>query len=231
MTTVEFLAQLRGLDVKLWAEGDRLRYNVARGLMTPALLKELTERKAEILHFLAGAVAAERASSQTIQPVARDQNLPLSFAQQRLWFLDQLVPGNPFYNEYIGLRFNVPLNTDALEQSLNEAVPRHEALRPSFATVAGAPVQVIAPSLRLPLPLTDLRRLPAAEREAEARRLAQEEAQQPFELSRGPLLRAALLRLGEADFIFLLTMHHIISDTWSMGIFFRELTTLYQSFL
>src|SRR5262245_34209502 len=133
-----------------------------------------------------------------------DDSLPLSFAQQRLWFLDQLLPANPFYNIPAALRLTNPLNVSALARSLNEIVRRHEALRTAFATVNGVPVQIIASELQLALPVTDLRHLLASEREAEALRLARAEAEQPFDLARGPLLRTSLLRLDEADYVFLL---------------------------
>ncbi len=154
----------------------------------------------------------------------------LSYAQQRLWFLDQLVSGNPFYNESSAVRLMFPVNVGALRESLNEIVRRHEALRTTFHTVAGGPVQRIAPALVLELPVVDLRHLPAPEREAQALRLAREEARRAFDLSRGPLIRTSLLRLGPDDHVFLLAMHHIICDGWSMQVFFDELKTLYAAF-
>jgi amino acid adenylation domain-containing protein len=163
-------------------------------------------------------------------PVARTGALPLSFAQQRLWFLDQLVPDNPFYNIPSAARLTGQLNMAALAQSLNEVVRRHEALRTTFAAVDGQPVQVIAPTLTVPLPVIDLRALPEEEREAEGMRLAVEEAQRPFDLAQGPLLRVQVLRLGAEDNVVLLTMHHIISDGWSMGVLIRELGVLYAAF-
>ncbi|MCA1594190.1 MAG: condensation domain-containing protein, partial [Acidobacteria bacterium] len=125
---------------------------------------------------------------------------PLSYAQQRLWFLDQLDPGSPAYNIFDTVVFNEALNVAALEESLNEIVRRHESLRTSFVSVEGQPVQVIAPALSLPLPVLDLRHLLKSEREAEAERLSTEEAERPFDLSRGPLLRTTLLRVGEAEY-------------------------------
>jgi hypothetical protein len=121
--------------------------------------------------------------------------VPLSLAQQRLWFLHQLVPGNPVYNIPSAMRLKGRLKVAALDQALSEIVRRHEVLRTTFAVVHGRPVQVITPALALTLPVVDLRQLPETEREAEARRLATAEAQLPFELIRGPLLRAALLQL------------------------------------
>ena len=171
-----------------------------------------------------------RIQSAPIQPASRDKELPLSFAQERLWFLDQLEPGNPFYNTPLALRLRGPLDTDALERSLNEVVRRHEALRTTFATADGQPVQLIAPSLTILLPVLDLRPLAEVERSAEVKRLADEEAQRVFDLARGPLLRATLLRLGQEEHVILLTMHHIISDGWSMGVLIRELSSLYDAF-
>ncbi|MGB9179573.1 MAG: amino acid adenylation domain-containing protein [Pyrinomonadaceae bacterium] len=155
---------------------------------------------------------------------------PLSSSQQRLWFLDQLDPGSAVYNISTAVRLSGPLSISALEQSLNEIIRRHEALRTTFATVDGQPVQLIAPSLTLALPVVELERFAEAEREAEAMRLAREEAQRPFDLARGPLLRVTALRLGEQDHLVLLTMHHIVSDGWSMSIFISEMAALYEAF-
>jgi amino acid adenylation domain-containing protein len=156
---------------------------------------------------------------------------PTSYAQQRLWFLDQLTPGNPFYNVPAITSVREPLDLSALERSLNEIVRRHETLRTTFMAVDGQPLQVIAPTLEVLLPVMDLRPLPATDRETEARRLAAEEAERPFDLAQGPLLRTTLLRLDEQENLLLVTMHHIISDGWSQRVFLRELTTLYAAFL
>jgi amino acid adenylation domain-containing protein len=155
---------------------------------------------------------------------------PLSYAQQRLWFLDQLEPGSSFYNIFDTLSFDAPLDASALEQSLNEIVRRHEVLRTTFANVRGEPVQVIAQSLKLPLPIVDLRHLAEEERGAEAGRLSAEEYERPFDLARGPLVRVKLLRMADEESVLLLTMHHIISDGWSLGILSRELRALYQAY-
>ncbi|MDQ3942480.1 MAG: condensation domain-containing protein, partial [Actinomycetota bacterium] len=155
---------------------------------------------------------------------------PLSFAQERLWFLDQLEPGNPVYNRPAAVRLTGPLDVRALERGLSEIVRRHEILRTTFPAEAGRPVQRIAPPRPLSLTVTDLGGLPESEREAQARRLAREETRRPFELARGPLLRASLLRLGDEEHVLLLTMHHIASDGWSDAVFFRELAALYEAF-
>ena len=162
--------------------------------------------------------------------VSRDRDLPLSFAQQRLWFIDQLDPGNSVYNFPVAVRLKGLLNLVALEQSLNEIVRRHDALRTTFAMVDGQPIQIIAPSLSIGLPTVDMRALTEVEREDEVNRLVVEEARRPFDLARGPLVRAKVLRLADDDQVGLLTMHHIVTDGWSTGILIREMTALYQAY-
>nr|QEO74667.1 condensation domain-containing protein [uncultured bacterium] len=154
---------------------------------------------------------------------------PTSFAQQRLWFLNQLEPDSPAYNIAYAIGLRGRLEAGALERSLRELVERHETLRTTFATVEGRPVQVVAPEPEVALPVVDLRGRPAGEREEESRLLAADEARRVFDLARGPLLRAKLLRLSEEEHILLLTMHHIVSDGWSMGVFVRELAALYEA--
>jgi len=174
----------------------------------------------------AGGVGARPALAR----VSRAAPLPLSFAQQRLWFLDQLEPGSAVYNVPAAVRLEGELQVRALEETLSEVVRRHEVLRTSFAVVQGEPVQVIGAAAELRLPLIDLRELPESEREAEAERLARAEAERPFELGRGPLLRASLVQLSEQEHLLLFTMHHIISDGWSMGVLVREVTALYRAY-
>jgi non-ribosomal peptide synthetase component F len=181
---------------------------------------------------LAATIDVSRTGLQAppIVPVPRDGELPLSFAQQRLWFIDQLDPGNSVYNFPAAVRLKGQLNVVALKQSLDEIVRRHEALRTTFAIVDGRPVQIIAPAQTLTLPIVDLRELPETEREAEVQRLATNQAQRTFDLAHGPLVRATVLRLGENEHVGLLTMHHIVSDGWSTGILIREMATLYEGF-
>ncbi|MET0399177.1 MAG: non-ribosomal peptide synthase/polyketide synthase, partial [Longimicrobiaceae bacterium] len=162
-------------------------------------------------------------------PVARDGSpLPLSFAQQRLWFIDQLEPGSAAYNMPFALRLRGPFDPAVLERSLAEIVRRHEALRTVFATVDGEPVQVVRDAAAVALPVTDLRDLPVVQREAEVLRLASAEAARPFDLAAGPLLRASAVRLDDAEWAVLFTLHHIVSDGWSMGVLVRELSALYE---
>ncbi len=155
-------------------------------------------------------------------------DLPLSFAQERLWFLEQLQPGTSTYNMPMVVRLTGTLDAAALGRRLDAVVARHESLRTRFPTVEGHPVQVIDPPRSGTLPQVDLEVLPAGLRETEAGRLACEEAERPFDLVDGPLLRAALLRLSRTEHLALLTMHHVVSDGWSMGILIRELATFYR---
>ena len=166
-----------------------------------------------------------------IQPVERDRDLPLSFAQQRLWFLDRLEPNNPLYNIPRAVRLTGPLSAAALEQSLNEIVRRHEVLRTRIGMSNGSPVQVIDSWRKLTLGVTDLSGVPLAEREAAARRLVMEEAQRPFDLTAGPLIRAFLVRMAEDDHVLVVNTHHIASDRWSAIVLMGELSALYEAFL
>jgi amino acid adenylation domain-containing protein len=161
----------------------------------------------------------------------REGHLPLSFAQQRLWFIDQLQPGSSTYHIPVALNISGRLDTETLERSLAEILRRHESLRTSFAVVDGQPVQVVAPDSGFTLPFVNLSEQPAAEREAEMRRLSREEAHRPFDLQESPLWRARLLRMDEDEHVLLLTMHHIISDGWSSGVMVRELAALYEAYL
>ena len=154
----------------------------------------------------------------------------LSFAQQRLWFLQWLEPNNVAYNLSIPLRLKGALQVNALQRSLNEIARRHEILRTSFPEVDGQPVQLIAPEVAFDLRVVDLTHLPREAREAESQRLAEEEARRPFDLTTAPLASAHLYCLDDDDCFFLTIQHHIISDGWSMGVFVRELMTLYEAF-
>ncbi len=155
---------------------------------------------------------------------------PTSFAQQRLWFLDQLISGNAIYNVPTVIRLTGSLNLAALEQTFSEIVRRHEALRTTFKVLDGQPVQVIAPNLSIPLSVVDLREFPECDRELQAQQLLAAEFERPFDLSSGPLLRVMLFELSETEHILLLNMHHIICDDWSIGVLIRELGTLYTAF-
>lgn len=156
--------------------------------------------------------------------------VPLSFSQQRLWFLDQLVPNNPAYNVVMAFHSSGKLNIDVLQQSINEIVRRHESLRTVFQNIDGQAFQVILPNLTVTLPVIDLTGYEKEERENKFRKMAKEEAGYVFDLSSGPLLRITLFVADKEKYIFLMNMHHIVIDAWSMGVFFRELMTVYTAF-
>jgi amino acid adenylation domain-containing protein len=157
--------------------------------------------------------------------------LPLSFAQQRLWFLDKLVPASPFYNVPVAIRVRVPLDLGVLRRTLNEIVRRHEVLRTSFPEVANRPTQVVGASFEVPFSIIDLRTLDQARREQESLRMATEDAQLPFDLRHPPLVRARAVLLGPQDCMFLINLHHIVADGWSMGVLVQEIQQIYGAFL
>ncbi|HVE91985.1 MAG TPA: amino acid adenylation domain-containing protein [Actinomycetota bacterium] len=175
--------------------------------------------------------ASVRTTDHPVVPVPRDGELPLSFPQSRLWIIDQFDPGSSVYNVSVAIRLRGDLRADCLEAALDEIVRRHEALRTTFDTVRGAAVQRIAESLPLRLRSLDVSYLDASEVEQAALREAVLEAERPFDLSLGPLLRATLVRLSGTDHLLVLAMHHIVSDGWSMGVFVRELSGLYEAFI
>lgn len=156
---------------------------------------------------------------------------PLSFSQQRLWFLHQLSPANPFYNVDATVPMRGAVNAAALEHAINEIVRRHESLRTTFRSEDGEPFQVVVPELRIPLRTMDLRALPSDARDARVAELRRAEAQDPYDLERGPLVRTLLVRVADQEHLFLLGMHHIVCDGWSMGIFGRELQALYAGYV
>jgi amino acid adenylation domain-containing protein/non-ribosomal peptide synthase protein (TIGR01720 family)/FkbM family methyltransferase len=207
------------------------RLREAFGVEMP--LRDLFE--SPVLASLAARVEAARGdwaglSAPPLVPVPRERSLPLSFAQQRLWFIDQIEPGTSLYNIPAALRVEGPLDSSVLALCLGEVVRRHEALRTVFAAPHGSPVQVIQPASPFHLPVIDLTGLPEGEREPLAFSLAQDEASRSFDLRRGPLLRGALLRLAGNDHAALLTLHHIASDGWSVGILVHEVAVLYAAF-
>ncbi|HEX8273226.1 MAG TPA: amino acid adenylation domain-containing protein, partial [Longimicrobiaceae bacterium] len=165
-----------------------------------------------------------------VVPVERTGALPLSFAQERLWFLDRLEPGSSFYNLPAALRLRGVLDVEALGRALGEIVRRHEALRTVFVEAEGSPVQAVVPFGGWSLPVEDLARLDEGARAAAARRSLAWGAARPFDLSAGPLFRATLLRLAPEEHVLLLCMHHVVSDGWSMGVLFGELSALYAAY-
>lgn len=197
------------------------------------ILEQKSQLSAAKQELLEKRLRREIKSDSQFQAIPRHSNnnsAPLSFGQQQLWFIDQLQPNNSAYNESLAICLKGQLNIVSLHQSLNEIVRRHEILRTTFTVESDQPVQVIAPSLNIALPLVDLRSLSPDDRETKVQQIATAEAGKPFDLAIGSLWRCTLLQLDEAENILLLTIHHIIFDGWSVGIIFRELSQIYTAF-
>ncbi|MFN2576061.1 MAG: amino acid adenylation domain-containing protein [Pyrinomonadaceae bacterium] len=191
-----------------------------------------SEAKRQLLQkYLRGDIDHESDSPARIPRRSPDAAPRLSFAQERLWFLDQLMPASAVFNVPMAVRLSRAIDLDALQKAVDEIIRRHEALRTTFITSDGEPALVISPDCDTAIEVFDLTSLDAAARETKSRRLVKGEALLPFDLSRGPLIRTKLIQLAERDSIFIVTMHHIVSDGWSLLIFFKELSTLYDQFL
>ena len=189
------------------------------------------DRRALVAELLRARATAPGEQPSAICPRDRSRAAPLSYAQQRLWFLHHLAGAEPFYNIDYARRFNFPLDFGVLERAINEIVRRHESLRTTFAMGDGEPLQVVAPELRVPLLRIDLSSQAPMVKASEAARIAIEEARRSFDLTRGPILRTTLVTLSDTDAMLLLTMHHIVCDAWSMMVFARELIALYRAFV
>ncbi len=215
-----------------------VKFHEHEGVDAQAAARWRNELSEELLGDLTRILAAELGYGPgTAEPpvrigrAAREGELPLSFAQQRLWFIDRMEPGTALYNVPIALRTRGELSIPVLESTLGEVVRRHEVLRTVFAEEGGRARQVILPSGEFSIPLLDLSSLPEPERGAALSAALEAEASRPFDLARGPLFRALLWRLGEREHLLLLAMHHIVSDGWSMGVLVREVAALYPAFL
>jgi amino acid adenylation domain-containing protein len=225
------LSELRQQGVRIRSDGDRVVCDAPPNVMTPELIEQLREHKEQIIEFLNQEPGKAKADDEFVVPtISRTMEIPLSFAQESLWFLDQLNSDTASYNIPIKLRLLGEVDQDVLRRSLNEIVRRHEILRTCFRTLAGRPIQVIAAPPTLSVPIVDLTEVPTETREEEAARLCREQAERPFVLDRDLMLRAILFRLEKDKHILFLNLHHIASDAWSLEILFRELGTLYEAF-
>ena len=198
---------------------------------TSLSLSNISEAKRDLLEkYLRGEVKQQPTSPRRISPCLPGSPLQLSFAQERIWFLDQLNPNSAAFNVPLNVPLSVAVDTDALRRSVNEVVRRHDVLRTTFRNTDGRPELVVEPELNIELPVVDLTSYQECEREAKARALLSEEEQTPFDLTRGPLIRTKLFRLADDDHRFLVNMHHIVSDGWSLVLFFQELSAIYDAF-
>ena len=222
--------RLRALDVRLVADGERLRVNAPKGRLSAELRGQIAEKKSAILTLLNGGDPEPRSSAPSIPRLGDYERAPLSFAQERLWFLEQLAPGSAVFNLCRATRILGPLDLAALQSSVNELVRRHEALRTGFLAIDVRPFQSVRPFKKLSLKPVDLQPLAKAAQEREAARLVRAAAQKPFDLTDGCMLRICLFRLGAEEHIFAFLTHHLVADAWSMGILMRELWNLYEKF-
>jgi acyl carrier protein len=230
MTIAEFLADLRRRDVRCWADGNVLRCIGPRGMLTPELQAELARRKAEILSHWRTAAAVGAAPTPPLEPRPRNKALPLSFAQERLWLLQQSEPGGTAYNFQSRLPLVGKVTVATLERALSEVIQRHETLRTTFGVVQGLPVQLIAPASPLALPVADLRALSESEREGEAQRVRTIERLRTFDLERGPLFSLFLLQWTDEAHELVFTYHKIVTDDASIALLHAEIRTLYDAF-
>jgi amino acid adenylation domain-containing protein len=228
MTTVEFLARLHARDVRVWVDGDNLRCRAPKGALTAELRDQLAERKGEILALLQGHDSVKR-SVVPVNRVPRSGSLPLSFSQERLWFLHQVEPRSSAYTIVSAVRFKRRLDVPDVQRSLDRLLQRHETLRTTFATLDGEPVLRIAPAMSVNLPVFDLKGLEIPERRQRFARIRTELIEQPFDLERGPLMRVAIIHIADDDWVLLFALHHIISDRWSLGVLTNEFEALYTA--
>lgn len=226
-----FLADLSRQEVKLWLEDDRLRCSGPEAVLTDELNAQLKSHKPEIIAFLRQASQQQAASrtTESITAAKRPQTIPLSFAQQRLWFLHQMQPNVAVYNLPMAIQVEGYLDISAFTQSLEAIVRRHEILRTRFVTVAGEPIQQIAEPAPLEIEQKDL--TDHEESETAVRQAAIAAAQQPFDLSQDQLLRVTLLKLSDSHSVILFTVHHIVADGWSQEILIQELASFYRTAL
>ncbi len=225
------LAELAARGVGLAAEGDQLRVQAPKGALTPALREALAVHKPALLAHLATPIAVLGAPHLLSDAgrVGRDGPLPLSFAQERLWFLDRLAPGDPAYHVPAALRLEGALDRVAVQRALDEVVARHEGLRTRFPAPAGHPAQEIDAPAAVPLAMLDLAAVPAEAREARLQAALAQEVRRPFDLARGWPWRAVLVVLGPADHVLALTLHHVVADAWSCGVLAAELAARYRA--
>lgn len=225
------LSELRHLDIRLWVEGDKLRYKAAKGTLAPELLAQLRDRKAEIVEFLKAASLAADPSVATIPVIPRDGNLQLSIAQERLWYHHQFEPDSSLNNIITAYQIDGNLDLTLLDRAQHAIAQRHEILRTTFPTVNGLPTIQIAPEWSLSIPIEDFQHIPLTERDEVAHQRAIAESRRAYDLETGPLFRMRLLQLEPDKYILVLTMHRMMADGVSVDVVFRELVTYYKAYL
>ena len=229
MTAAEMIFDLRSKGINLWVEGNNLRYRAPKGALTADLRSRLAERKTEILAFLGQSATVSPLPSSIMRATSRNDDLPLSSAEEGAWLLEQLSPGVTAWNMRSALRISGELNVAVLERSFNALIERQEILRTTFRLIEGKLVRLISPTLNINLPVSRLD--PLVDKDSAIRRITTEEQRRPFDLATAPLMRVRLLQVNEREHVLVVAIHHIICDGWSQQIFFRELFSLYEAFL
>jgi amino acid adenylation domain-containing protein len=233
VSAVELLGRLRALDVRVWLHEDRVRVSAPSGALTPELQQELAARKEELRALLASFRAeAPDARSMSAAPVetAPPGEFPVSFAQRQLWFLDHLDTGNIAYNIGASHLLRGPIDVDAMRRAIDAVVRRQGVLRTAFREQNGEVTQVVLPFEPRRFEVTDISHVPPDERLREFERLRKEEAQRPFDLAKGSLFRASLVKVSTDQHVLLFSLHHIVCDGWSLGIFLQELRIHYEAY-
>ena len=231
MKTIDFVSYLQNLGVKFWIDGEQLRYRSPKGVITPELKKDIVERKAELLDLLREVQTIQQSVVSSIKPISREQVIPLSYAQQRLWFLEKMALTSNTYNVPLILNLVGKLDYVALQTTINKIIARHETLRTTFSEINGTPVQIIKPSFELQLPKKDLSGLTPSEATTKLQQLLQQENEQKFNLEVDPPIRTQLYQLGTTEHILQITLHHIAGDGWSGTVLPKELSAIYTAIL
>ena len=229
---VELIETLKEQEVELWVDEGKLCYSAPSGVLEGETLDRVIALKGQLVDFLQRSTISTAANTSLIKPNERETPLLASFAQEQLWIMNQLEDSSATYNMFYGVRLLGTLDTALMASSLNEVVARHEALRTTLvksSTALATPEQNIAQEIEIPLAFEEVVDLPENERESKALELANEWVCLPFDLETGPLLRVKIIRLQKNEHILALSMHHVVGDGWSMGIFWEEWSEIYNA--
>jgi amino acid adenylation domain-containing protein len=227
-TLDELLLELGRLNIKVWADGNNLRYQAPLGILTPDLLAQIKAQKTEILAFFNQSVIESQSIIKAVDAALRNDGLPLSFTQQQFWLLHHLEESNYIYNMVRAFRLEGNLDIPSFERAIQCLIERHSILRTEFKVVNGSPVQVITPHLTFDIPVIDLQNLSETEQIFQAQQLLLQERTRAFDLNQSPVWRVTLIRLHPHTHLLMFNLHHIICDDWSIQVFLRELSALYQ---
>ena len=225
----ELRARLRGQDITLWAQDGKLRYAAPRGRLTPELRQLITSRKSEILADLSANGGGAEPRRPPVEPRGSDRPAPLSFAQQRIWFMDQLSPGNTAFNVPRVFRLLGPLDLAALQTAMNRVIERHAVLRTVYRVEAGEVRQVVRSGAELTVERREASGATAEERLGDALAAAKDFSERPFDLATDLVIRALVVHLAPGEHVLVAVLHHIVSDNWAEWVFFRELGEVYSA--